>query len=101
MRIRILALGLLAIGVTAAAPDVARAINTCNGLLTIDYKAQVKITHNRASYGYRVEAYGDMSAATDAAMSLQFYIGNQPTSAIHRGLWTRTSNGWVVRDLSR
>ncbi|TMA38751.1 MAG: hypothetical protein E6J79_05805 [Deltaproteobacteria bacterium] len=65
------------------------------------YKAQVKITRYRISYGYRIETYGDMSAATDAAMSLQFYIGNQPTPGIHRGLWTRTKSGWVVRDLNR
>src|SRR2546428_12047964 len=36
---RILLLGLLAIAVIAAAPGVARAVNTCNGLITIDYVA--------------------------------------------------------------
>src|SRR5881296_2397424 len=34
---RILRLGLLAIAVSAAAPRVAHAVNTCNGLITIDY----------------------------------------------------------------
>ena len=74
-----------------------RAARTQGGI----YKAQVKISRYRVSYGYRIEAYGDMSAATDALMWLQFYIGNQPTPAIHSGLWTRTKSGWVVRDLSR
>src|SRR5947199_2498355 len=39
MRVRILLLGLLAIAVSAAAPGVAHAVNTCNGLITIDYVA--------------------------------------------------------------
>src|SRR5207244_6634105 len=38
-RVRILPLGLLAIAVSAAAPGVAHAVNTCNGLITIDYVA--------------------------------------------------------------
>ena len=37
MRVRIVRLGLLALAVAAAAPGVARAVNTCNGLITIDY----------------------------------------------------------------
>jgi len=65
------------------------------------YKAQIRITRYSISYGYRIEAYGDMSAATDAHMDLQFYIGNRPTPAIHTGAWTRTKFGWVVRDLER
>src|SRR5437879_5613045 len=36
---RLWLLGLLALAATAAAPGVARAVNTCNGLLTIDYVA--------------------------------------------------------------
>jgi len=63
------------------------------------YKAEIRITSYGTSYGYRVEAYGDMSAATDPLMDLQFYIGNRPTPGIHSGAWTRTKFGWVVRDL--
>src|SRR5438093_54228 len=37
MRVKILLLGLLAIAVSAGAPGVAHAVNTCNGLITIDY----------------------------------------------------------------
>src|SRR5213594_5136425 len=37
MRVRILLLGLLAVAVSVTAPGVAHAVNTCNGLLTIDY----------------------------------------------------------------
>jgi len=63
------------------------------------YKAQIRITRYGISYGYKVEAYGDMSAATDPQMALQFYIGKRPTPGIHNGAWTRTKFGWVVRDL--
>ena len=63
------------------------------------YKAQIRITRFGISYGYKVEAYGDMSAATDPVMALQFYIGKRPTPGIHNGAWTRTKFGWVVRDL--
>src|SRR5947209_7477692 len=34
---RVLLFGLLAVAVVAAAPGVAHAVNTCNGLITIDY----------------------------------------------------------------
>src|SRR5437667_12586018 len=37
MRIRVPLLCLLAVAVSAMAPGVARAVNTCNGLITIDY----------------------------------------------------------------
>ena len=63
------------------------------------YKAQIRITRYGISYGYKVEAYGDMSAATDPQMALQFYIGKRPTPGIHNGARTRTKFGWVVRDL--
>ena len=64
------------------------------------YQAQVHITRSGISYGYKVDAYGDMSQATDALMSLQFYVGNQPTSAIHTETWKRTRNGWASHGLS-
>lgn len=57
-------------------------------------KAQIRVSRGRTSYGYRVEAYGDMSKATDAQMSIQFYIGSQSTPAIHKETWTRTKWGW-------
>jgi len=64
------------------------------------YKAKIKITHSGTYYGYRVEAYGDMSRATDPVMSLQYYIGNQPTSAIHTETWRRTRSGWASHGFS-
>ena len=57
-------------------------------------KAVIHITHHGTSYGYKVQAYGDLSAATDANMSLQFYIAAQPTPAIHTESWQRTGYGW-------
>ena len=64
-------------------------------------KVEIRTSHSSPSYRYRVEAYGDMSAASDASMSIQFYIGNEPTPAIHYGPWTRTKFGWVIRDLNK
>jgi hypothetical protein len=58
------------------------------------YKATVTVTRHGVSYGYRVEAYGNMSLATDPHMAIQFYVGNQPTSAIHTEMWERTKTGW-------
>jgi len=64
------------------------------------YKVLIKISSLGETYGYRVEAYGDMSGATDALMSLQFYIANQPTPTIHTELWKRTAAGWVAHGFS-
>jgi hypothetical protein len=38
-----------------------------------------------------------MSRATDANMSVQFYVANQPTPAIHTQVWQKTSNGDPAR----
>jgi len=64
-------------------------------------KAQVHISNHSTWYGYRIEAYGDMSAATDSNMALQFYIGNRPTPGIYNGAWTRTPFGWIIRNSYR
>jgi hypothetical protein len=61
------------------------------------YKAKIRITRGGISYGYKVEAYGDCSAATDPDMAIQFYIGNQLTPAIHREMWKRTGTGWKAQ----
>jgi hypothetical protein len=58
------------------------------------YRAIIKVTRGGTSYGYKVEAYGDMSAATDPNMAIQFYVGNQATPAIHAEAWKRTGAGW-------
>ena len=58
------------------------------------YSAFIHITRKGTSYGYKVEAYGDMSAAIDPDMAIQFYVGNQETPAIHHELWSRTASGW-------
>jgi hypothetical protein len=58
------------------------------------FRAIINITRRGTSYGYKVESYGDMSAATDADMAIQFYIGNQDTPAIHAEAWKRTGSGW-------
>jgi hypothetical protein len=58
------------------------------------FRALIRITRQGTSYGYKVRAYGDMSAATDADMSIQFYLGNPPEAYIHSELWTRNAAGW-------
>jgi hypothetical protein len=60
------------------------------------YQARVNITRDHVSYGYRVETYGNMALATDARMSIQFYVGSQETSAIHTETWQRTPIGWTA-----
>jgi len=64
------------------------------------YEALIHITRSGVSYGYKVDTYGDMSRATDALMSLQFYMGNQPTAAIHTETWTKRKDGWASHGFS-
>jgi hypothetical protein len=54
-----------------------------------------------ASYTFNFSSYGDMSAATDPNMRLQFYIGDDPDAAADGRVfitidapWRRTSFGW-------
>jgi hypothetical protein len=62
----------------------------------------VKIKQNRdGSYTFRFKSYADLSAATDAHMRLQFYIGNDPNTAGDGRLfitsdlpWRQTPHGW-------
>jgi hypothetical protein len=60
------------------------------------FRVSLRVRRVGTSYGYRVEAYGNMSAATDADMAIQFYVGNQPTSAIHSETWKRVKKGWTA-----
>ena len=56
------------------------------------YKAKIRISRDGTSYGYKVQAYGDFSAATDPDMSIQFFIGSR--TFVHSEPWKRTSTGW-------
>jgi hypothetical protein len=58
------------------------------------YRAWIRITSYGTSYGYRLQAYGDMSGATSANMAIQFYFGEQSSPAIHAATWDRTVYGW-------
>jgi len=66
-----------------------RSASTAGGI------AQVKLQNVHGSLKYTVQAFGDLSRATDANMSLQFYVANQPTPAIHTQTWQKTANGWT------
>jgi len=60
----------------------------------------VKVSYVHGSLNtvrYSVEAFGDLSRATDPNMSLQFYVANQPTPAIHTQVWQQTRSGWLAR----
>jgi hypothetical protein len=62
----------------------------------------LKIKQNRnSSYTFGFASYGDLSAATDANMRLQFYIGDDANAARDGRIfitldqaWTRTPRGW-------
>ena len=62
----------------------------------------LKIKQNRSnSYTISFTSYGDLSAATDPAMRLQFYIGEDVNAARDGRIfitlaqpWTRTPSGW-------
>ena len=62
----------------------------------------VKIKQNRSSsYTFGFVSYGDLSAATDPRMRLQFYIGEDANAARDGRIfitldqpWTRTPTGW-------
>jgi hypothetical protein len=62
----------------------------------------LKIKQNRGnSYTVSFTAYGDMSAATDPNIRLQFYLGEDPNAAADGRIfitlatpWTRTPSGW-------
>jgi hypothetical protein len=56
------------------------------------YKATIRA--HRGFYAYRMQAYGDLSAATSPEMSLQFYVGNQSSPAIHTEVWSKRNFGW-------
>jgi hypothetical protein len=65
--------------------------------------SKLKIKQNRdgVSYTFSFVAYGNLSAATDPNMRLQFYIGDDPDAARDGRIfitlpapWTRTPHGW-------
>jgi len=57
-------------------------------------KAKIRITRGGTSYGYKVQAYRDLSAATDANMTIQFYLDNPTRTYSHSELWKKTATGW-------
>jgi hypothetical protein len=61
-----------------------------NGL----YRAKIRITRGGTSYGYKVQAYGDMAAASGPQMTIQLYLGKPPRSFVHSETWTQQSWGW-------
>jgi hypothetical protein len=61
-------------------------------------KVKIRKTRNGSSYGYRIEAYGDFSAAGED-MALQFYVGDE--NFIFDEPWLSRSWGWRSRPFSR
>jgi hypothetical protein len=70
------------------------AAKTSGGIYVAKIRFKAGNVNHTPSYTYSLETYGDISAATDANMAIQFYIGNLATSAIHSEVWTRTKSGW-------
>jgi len=65
------------------------------------YGVKIKRNIDGMSYTFSFAAYGDLSAATDPNMRLQFYIGTDPNAAADGRIfitldtpWTKTANGW-------
>ena len=58
------------------------------------YRVKIRISRGGTSYGYKVQAYGDMASATGPNMSIQFYIGTPAQAFIHNEPWTSQSWGW-------
>jgi hypothetical protein len=58
------------------------------------YKVKLLIG-SRGNLYYWVKAYGDLSAATDGNLALQFYVGSQ--AFIVQGEWRRTPRGWMMQ----
>src|SRR5262245_52036317 len=65
------------------------------------YSVKIKRNRDGVSYTFSFRAYGDLSAATDAHMRLQFYVGNDPNAAQDGRVvitidtpWTKTPHGW-------
>ena len=56
------------------------------------FKAKIRIARNGTSYGYKIIAYGDFSAANSPDMALQMYIGDQVW--IHDQPWIQNARGW-------
>ena len=61
------------------------------------YSLKLRQRSDGSAYAISFAAYGDLSAATDAQMRLQIYVGHVPEGRpfITRDApWTQTSNGW-------
>jgi hypothetical protein len=71
-----------------------RGARSGQGIRSGIYRAKIQLTRGGTSYGYRVQAYGNMAAATTADMSIQFYIGQPSRSFIHDKPWKKFVWGW-------
>jgi len=65
------------------------------------YSLKIKKNKDGSSYTFTFTSYGNLSAATDPNMRLQFYIGNDADAARDGRIfitldqpWTRTPTGW-------
>ncbi len=57
------------------------------------YKVRLQINSRNTLY-YWVKAYGDLSAATDANMTIQMHVGDQWFGLSHP--WVETGRGWYL-----
>ena len=65
------------------------------------YSVKIKQSSDRRSYTFSFASYGNLSAATDSHMRLQFYVGEDPAAARDGRIfitidtpWTQTPRGW-------
>jgi hypothetical protein len=57
-------------------------------------KIEMRYQPAHGYYRVRVIAYGDLSAATDPAMTLQLKVGDD--GFVNSGVWERTASGWKL-----
>jgi cysteine-rich repeat protein len=48
----------------------------------------------RGGYTFRIKAYGDLSAATDAFMTVQWHVGGEVF--VNSSAWEKTTRGWKL-----
>jgi cysteine-rich repeat protein len=67
------------------------AVRTRHGLARVDVRYYPK----RNNYTFVVKAYGDLTLATEAEMTLEFVLGDDPF--VNTSTWAKTPKGWLLR----
>jgi cysteine-rich repeat protein len=58
------------------------------------YKLDIRFRPRSGNYVFWLKAYGDLSAATTAVMTLQWHVGDD--AFVNTSAWERTNRGWEL-----